>query len=80
MVRDQRYKYIRHEKGEEELYDLDVDKSEKNNLVNEDSETLNKLRKTMDEWRSKVSDNSFEAVEYNIDDATRKNLESLGYM
>ena len=80
MVRDSHYKLIRPAGGSERLFDLESDPGENTDIATQDSQAAEPLRKALDQWQSNLKEYSFESAEYSVDEATRKNLASLGYM
>jgi len=79
MISEGRYKYMSASDGREELYDLNQDRREQNNLMHQSHEIASLLKAKLNDWK-------FEAVRETIqersemDEETRKNLERLGYM
>ncbi len=54
-IRDDRYKYIEfYVDGRKELYDLELDPGEQNNLMEEMPETAERLKKRMYEWLDEI--------------------------
>lgn len=79
MIREGKYKYILHAHGREELYDLSKDKSEIHNIKEEKKEITERLKQKLIQWQSKNKEMEH-AIQSLIDEVTKKNLESLGYM
>jgi arylsulfatase A-like enzyme len=53
-IRDGKWKWLRDEKGEEYLFDLSVDPSEKNNVKEKFSETFLRLKSKFSAWEKTV--------------------------
>jgi arylsulfatase A-like enzyme len=53
-MRDGKWKYLQDEKGNEYLFDLESDPSEKNNLKDQQKELFDKLKKKYQQWESTV--------------------------
>jgi len=79
MIREGRYKYILNSKGREELYDLDNDKREVNNISEKKNEIRKRLREKLTQWQSLNNRVDYEK-QSRLDEATKKNLKNLGYM
>lgn len=79
MIREGNYKYILHGNGREELYDLGNDRNELNNIFETKIEIGRKLREKAGRWQSLKTDQEYEK-QSSMDEITRKNLESLGYL
>ena len=84
-VRDGRFKLIRipHPEADRyELYDVEADPGETRNLVEEDAETLERLREILVAWQTRPS--LLELDEQTIDPDDREDrlerLRSLGYV
>jgi arylsulfatase A-like enzyme len=85
-----RYKYIRHrtsrrvypaydmKKGREELYDLDADPAEQNNIAAANPDLLEEMRSLMKTMKAKKKVD-FQAGKADIDEDTEEMLRSLGY-
>jgi len=78
MMRERNYKYILHAGGGEELYDLETDKSELNNIVEADKEIAGRCREKLSDWQPLTEEVG--SGPESLDEITRKNLEDLGYM
>jgi len=78
-VRTDRYKYIRGSDGSQELYDLQRDPGETENLADTRGDVVADLGATLDEWLG-----SFEHADRSGDvemrEETRARLEDLGYL
>ncbi|MFQ5802587.1 MAG: sulfatase [Candidatus Methylomirabilales bacterium] len=79
MIRKERYKLIRRASGKEELYDVERDRGELNNIREERREIAGVLSSRLSEWES-VNSRVKRERRGAVDGITRKNLESLGYM
>lgn len=79
MTLNKEYKYISISNGMEELYDIKNDRSESNNIIDEDKETALSMREKLACWKSSTSKKISEE-QRKIDEETRKNLEDLGYL
>jgi arylsulfatase A-like enzyme len=79
MIREGNYKYILKSKGGEELYDLENDKREENNILEREKEVGRGLRQKVTQWQSSKREFKYEK-QSSIDEITKKNLESLGYI
>ena len=79
MVREGRYKFISNSKGGEELYDLVEDPEEINDLIEREKEVASDMRAKLAHWQS-LNRKAVHEGQAQLDEATRKNLESLGYM
>ena len=80
MVRDDRYKFILHGTGAEELYDLEADPQENDDLAKSRPEIAQRMRGSLEEWKKTVELDAPGATRYHIDPEIKKHLESLGYM
>ena len=79
MIREGRYKFISNSNGREELYDLAADRGELTNLIEREQETAADMRAKLTRWRS-LNRPVVHEDRARLDEATRKNLESLGYL
>lgn len=79
MIREGHYKYILKSNGGEELYDLEKDKREENNILEREKEIGKGLRHKVTQWQSSKSELKYEK-QSSIDEMTKRNLESLGYL
>lgn len=79
MIREGHYKYILNSKGRDELYDLDNDKREVNNISEKKNEIRKRLREELTQWQSLNNRVDYEK-QSRLDEATKKNLKNLGYM
>ena len=61
-----------------ELYDLETDSSEKDNLIRQLPDVAEQLRVVLDEWVKKGGNQPSETVE--LSEEARKRLESIGYL
>ncbi|MBC7250197.1 MAG: sulfatase [Anaerolineae bacterium] len=80
-LRDGKWKYILHENGEEELYDLEADPNELQNLATEHPQQAVNQRKQLlsvcDSWRAPVPE---EKPEPEWDEELVEHLRGLGYI
>ena len=74
------YKYVQSSKGEEELYNLDNDPNEINDILSLHPEIALFLRNKQSELDRKVDAIEFSEKIPEMDEATRKKLRSLGYI
>ena len=79
MVSDGKYKYISIENGQKELFDLNNDVNEQNNLYDQYREIASEMEAVLDKWR-KTSCQKTDKEQREVDEETKKNLEALGYM
>jgi arylsulfatase A-like enzyme len=80
-LRDQRWKYIQHEDGREELYDLQADPDEEQDLAAEQPETVARLRAQLAKFMQQFDDvEPFEEAEPELDDFLKEHLKALGYL
>ncbi len=80
MIREGRYKYIARSGGRNELYDLETDPTESNNLVPEEPSIAEALGRKLDDWKESAAAHAPEKVEYTMDAEVRRHLEKLGYL
>ena len=69
MIRDRQYKYIhRYGDGECELYDMEKDPDETKNIVHdpEYAEIVESLRREMEEWFSRYTDEKNDARKFDV--------------
>jgi hypothetical protein len=66
-------------KDRDELYDLDNDKREVNNISEKKNEIRKRLREKLTQWQSLNNRVDYEK-QSRLDEATKKNLKNLGYM
>ncbi|OLZ40768.1 sulfatase [Natrinema saccharevitans] len=78
-IRTDQYKYIRGSDGSQELYDIQRDPQERNDLTASKEDIVGQFDATLDEWL-----NSFEQTEdtdsVSMDEDTKSRLEDLGYL
>jgi len=79
-IRTKKYKLIASENYESELYDLEHDRLETKNLINEQPEVAKDLQNKIANWRQSFTVSNMPGKEAEFDDAVRKRLESLGYL
>ena len=75
----EQYKYILTSDGKEELYNVKKDKSEIDNLIDQNQEDADMMKKKLERWMSEAKRNSDNDRRV-VDDEVRKNLEGLGYL
>ena len=80
IIREGRYKYIARSDDRNELYDLETDPGESNNLVSEEPTIADALRQKLDDWKESAAAHAPEKVEYTMDAEVRQHLEKLGYL
>ena len=73
-------KYIWSSDGRDELYDLNQDPRESENIINKEPLKLSELRVSLARWVSSVSSRSTKARSATFDRATSEKLRSLGYI
>jgi arylsulfatase A-like enzyme len=74
------FKYIWSSRGENELYELAADPTEERNLVGERAEVASRLDVELKTWRARLRSPRRPEEGDRMDPATRKILESLGYV
>ena len=74
------HKLIWSSQGDHELYDLSTDPREETDLARERPEEVRRLAEALHGWRSALRKRSTGGQSYEVDPATRKALESLGYV
>lgn len=79
MIREGSYKYILNSSGIEELYDLDKDRYEGDNIIETKKDIAASLRLKLTQWQS-LRVRIEQEKQYSNDEAVRKNLETLGYI
>ncbi len=79
MIRDERYKLIVGNDSSR-LYDLANDPDEKHDVAQKKPEVAERLAGELHEWRNRNSEKQAEAEMYELDLATKRNLEGLGYL
>ena len=84
--RTENWKYIRGgnhrqapNKPPEELYDLDVDSSEEENLINDATKIAEDLREAVETHKERVAETDQDIETVEIDAETQQRLEDLGY-
>ena len=80
LVIEGEYDLARAEGGAPEVYDLGGDPGALDNLAGSDPTRLERLRALLGTVRSAYSENAFEGGSVHLDDATRAELEALGYL
>lgn len=73
------WKYIRDEHGAEELFDLDADPGETENLVDAERDVLDDLRSHVDRHETSVDETAGDMREVEMDEQVRQRLRDLGY-
>lgn len=78
-IRTDKYKYIRGSDGSQELYDIQNDYAEQNDIVSIEKGVVKRLDSTIDDWLD-----SFEQAKsknsVSMDEDTKSRLEDLGYL
>lgn len=77
-LRTDRHKYIWASDGRHELYDLNDDPGETQNLINDDPETAAQLATRLEQWLDKFAAEAYE--ETAVDEEIIRRLEALGYI
>jgi arylsulfatase A-like enzyme len=72
-------KYIRDEHGEEELFDLDADPAETENLADAERDVLEDLRSRIDRHEARVDETAGDTRAVEMDEQVRQRLRDLGY-
>jgi len=78
-ARADRWKYILSSTGEEELYDLETDPGETQNLVRQERDTLHSMRELLESWRSTLDPAGARGAP-SMDEGVIESLRSLGYV
>ena len=79
MIRSGGDKLIQRDNGKVELYDLDKDPEEKNNLASFKPELVNELKEKLASWHDSVQTVK-ERELYELSSEAKRNLEGLGYI
>ncbi|ELZ56308.1 sulfatase [Haloferax sp. ATCC BAA-646] len=78
-IRTNEYKYIQGSDGSQELYRVSKDPQERRDIASNDDEVVTELKNKLESWKDSFE--SIQTVEMNdVDDATQKRLEDLGYI
>ena len=89
IINEKSWKYIYTEKsplrdtekvGHEELYNLQSDPLELNNLMGQNIDMITTFRTKLESYRDSCSKRTLETPEINLDPETVRNLKSLGYL
>lgn len=78
-VRTGGFKLIKASDGEDELYNIEKDPHENNNLILVEKEKANELRGVLESWEKSFKP-SGDSANFDVDEAIRKRLEALGYI
>lgn len=78
FYRDHTWKYIRQDKSEE-IYNIDSDPDEKNNLIDENPPVLDDIRSKIADCEREIIETSGEISDVEMDDVVVDRLEKLGY-
>ncbi|TQQ80281.1 sulfatase [Halonotius roseus] len=78
FYRDKDWKYIKN-RGNEELYRLDEDPAEKNDIISQKPSILTKIREKIETHEKQVTETSMDIDEVEMDDEVEERLEKLGY-
>jgi arylsulfatase A-like enzyme len=73
------WKYIRDEHGEEQLFDLDADPGETENLADSQRDVLGDLRDRIDRHETRVDETAGDMRAVEMDEQVRQRLRDLGY-
>jgi len=79
MIRQGDHKFIKSESGKEELYDIGRDKDERFNKIGEEKIIAAELKKKLLKWQA-MNQKIEHEKQSSVDELTKKNLESLGYL
>jgi arylsulfatase A-like enzyme len=80
-IRTNEWKYIHNfDNNSGELYNLKKDPKELKNVINEEPEIAEKLRKKLFKWMAEAVNKSVEPEKAEIDEETKERLRSLGYL
>jgi arylsulfatase A-like enzyme len=74
------YKYIWSSNGLNELYDLEKDPGEKENLIKKSPHQAQEMQKTLNQWLASYKSPSTKGEEIKIDQSTEEKLRALGYV
>ncbi|MDY6779448.1 MAG: sulfatase, partial [Halobacteria archaeon] len=78
FYRDKDWKYI-NKQGDEELYRLNDDPDEKENIVDSNPPALSEIRSKIEGHREAVAETSMDTDEVEMDEVVQDRLEKLGY-
>ena len=79
VLRTNQHKLIRVPNDTDELYDLNADPGEQNNIIHQEEGIAEELRDKLKTWESSFQSEEIES-ETAIDERTRKRLRNLGYI
>jgi arylsulfatase A-like enzyme len=79
-LQEEGYKYVWSSTGDHELFDIAADPSEERSILREQPEVASRLDAELRAWRARLTSPRTGAERDAIDPATRKALESLGYV
>ena len=63
-----------------ELFNIETDPSENTNIIDQNKDIAEDLQQKIDKWKATFTAAEIKGSEANFDEATRKRLESLGYL
>lgn len=78
-VRTTKWKYIREEDGDEQLYDLTSDPDEMNDLATENIDVLSDLRERLEDHLAILDESGEDLGDVEMDEEVRQRLRDLGY-
>jgi len=78
-IRDQRWKLIVHPEDDDELYDLDSDPNERQNVLEEYPRQEKHLRELLREHRERLNATETEVQRPDVDEEVKQRLRRLGY-
>jgi len=79
MCRSNRWKYITQRDGPQLLFDLETDPNETKNIAESNPDFITKFEDQLETLRERVQSSSSQQLTRDIDEATRKRLQQLGY-
>lgn len=79
-LKNKRYKFIWKSTGEHELYDLQTDPQENQNLINKETDIAAQLQAQLENWMREHENHQLEKREAVFDEALSERLRALGYV